>query len=184
MGDTPQVEYRGFKIIWSDNGDHWWCHELGSKGASNPSLSRLKTKIDEFYRKERHANAVDVYEIVASNAYHRAPEITESRVIEYIEAKTDRSWSKPVGEVIGHMVAVSARRGGNERASRVERELTSLAPSTRETLAAFEEVQRLHLELVEAEKRYNAAIQAIPRLQFQDVKTLADIRDSEPTNDH
>lgn len=76
------TEYRGYRIIWSDNADEWVSYDAG-KGISNPSLAKMKAAIDRIHLSERKAAALRVFEI----SEHGSETKTESLIVEYLGPK-------------------------------------------------------------------------------------------------
>lgn len=160
-----ETEYRGYPIRYSENADEWNCYDVGY---SHASLSKLKAKIDAMHLKLRKASSVTCLEI--GRAYEGAG-FTEASIIDYIGPKETRSWSKEP-ELTDHKVAAVATRGGNERPSRRETELSGFAPDTPEARAAIAAWVSADREVKAAEVRSKAARDAIPRLRLDDIAGL------------
>lgn len=172
---TMETEYKGYKITYSENGDEFVCYDAGH-GMSAPTLSKIKEKIDRIALSIRKAEKVSCYEL------GRDAEITESDVIEYLGPKVERPWSgerKPY--IAQQKIAVIARRRGSEKASRREANLSDLMPDTPEAHAALAKAQAAYKAWQDAQKEFQAAHGAIPRLNIEDVAALVKVSGLDPT---
>lgn len=174
MSHEIEINYRGYKLYWSDNRDMWCCHEAGD-GIESQSLLKLKEKIDVLNRRDRKAAATPCYELNEHSA-----KIIEAEVIQYLKPRIHRSYYKADEEPeIEHRVAVVARRRGNERASRREMAMKALMPETPEALAAFKLFERCKQIEKAAQEISMIAWKAIPRLQPADIQKLVDLYEAE-----
>lgn len=170
-----KTEYRGHVISYSENSDEWWCSDIGY---SNVSMAKVKARIDAVYLKLRKESAVPCYEI---GSYGSGRDLlTEATVIEYLkEIWEGGGWDSKPRRLTNHKVAVVAQREGSTRASRRETELSRLAKATPETLAAADVARERYAEYLAAQKAYEAAVAAIPRLTIEDVEALVRVHKSE-----
>lgn len=168
------TEYRGYRIVWSDNGDEWVSYDAG-KGISSPSLAKVKAAIDRIHLSERKASAVRVFEI----SDHSGDSKVESLIVEYLGPKMGSYWSGNGGQVEDHRVAVVAQRSGSSKKSRKEVELSSLMPDTPEAQAAFEAYHEKKVIADEARKRAKAAFAAIPRVDVGHIQPLVSLYERE-----
>jgi len=169
---SMKTEYRGHNITYSENSDEWNCYDIGY---SNISMQKVKAKIDAFYLKLRKASAVQCYEISG----HGRIQKTESTIIEFVKTVEQKAWSTGKVTRTDHKVAVVARRDGNERASRRETDIQMLMPETEEAHAAFAEAERLYERVVKAQKEFDTAYAAIPRVTLADIEALRNIKEGE-----
>jgi len=174
MAEKIKTEYRGHGIIYSENGDEWWCSDINY---TNGSLQKIKARIDKMYLDLRKRSATPAFEI--SN--YNGPVKTEATVVEYIgEVWEGGGWNtKKPRQLVDHKIAVVAKRTGSEKASRREEKLSTLMATTPEAEAAFAEYVRLHAIAREAKKVADAAFDAIPRLTLDDVAELVRIKKTE-----
>lgn len=170
-----ETEYRGYNIRFSENEDEWRCYDAGD-GIKHPKLSGVKAKIDSLLLAERKIGATMCFEI---DKYRGCVSLTESTVIEYLGPKLERRNNIPF--IAAQKVAVVSRRRGNTKSARREDTLDGLAPDSDETRAAWAEAQRLHVILAAAQKTYDAAVKAIPRLTLADIQPLVKISGLDPT---
>jgi hypothetical protein len=171
------TEYRGHKIMWSDNTDEWTCYDLSDKVRSSPKLSVIKDAIDRLYLAERKAAGTPCWELSQhSNARYPA------QIIEYLGAKTESSWTRGKPDTVKHKIAVVATRNGNERPSRREAYITELAPLGPETDAAWQVYAGAVAERKAAEKRERDAYAAIPRIDLEAISKLVELhaKDKKP----
>lgn len=169
-----ETTYRGYKITWSENGDHWQCWEAGA-GIENKSLLKLKQAIDRLALTERKNAAYPCFEI---SDYHSEGRKTESQITQYMKRKVHRAWGKEE-EKIEHVVAVVAKRDGSTKASRRETELHKLMPDTPEALAAWEIWRKLRRVAKIADDTAKEAFKAIPRVELADIQKLVDLYEAE-----
>lgn len=175
---TIKTEHRGHTIIYSENGDEWWCSDINY---SNVSLQKVRARIDKMYLDLRKKSATPCFEI--SN-YGKGDKV-ESSVVEYLdEIWEGGGWNlKTPRHLANHKVAVVAKRQGSEKSSRREAKLSELMPVTDEANAAFEEFRRLRDIAIDAQRVANAAFDAIPRLKIEDVAELVRIKKTEGSSD-
>jgi hypothetical protein len=173
-----ETEYRGYRIIYSENQDEWTCHDAGD-GIRHAKLTGIKAKIDAMLLAERKRGATACLEI--SGYGMECIMLVDATVIEYLGPIQERDgyasrW-KPITD---HKVAVMSRRRGSEKASRREERLSGLAQDTAEARDAWAEAMRLHKIYMDARKAYEAAVKAIPRLTLGDVMPLVFISGIDP----
>ena len=162
-----ETEYRGHRIIYSENQDNWYASDIQNSDA--PTLSKVKAKIDKMYLDMRKRSAFNGFEISG----HGEPTLTPTTIVEYVKEKVERSWSDPSKITSrSHIVAAVAQRGGREKAARRQCNLDEIAPDTPETMVAFENAKALWVEMRRAEKAYRDAVAAIPRVSFHDITDL------------
>lgn len=173
-----EVEYRGYTIRYSENGDEWVCYDIASgKAAAAPTLSKMKGKIDKYMLGIRKESAVTCLEI---HSYGNL-KFHEANVIEYLGPRLDGgAWTSRERHVSEQQVAVMAARD-KERPSRQEIGLARLAPIGPETDAAIAEAQRLLVIADDANKAYAEAVKGIPRLTLADIEELVKISGLDPT---
>ena len=161
------TEYRGHRIIYSENQDNWYAPDIENSDA--PTLSKVKAKIDKMYLDMRKRSAFNGFEISSLGE----PALTPTTIVEYVKEKIERSWSDPSKITSSkHIVAAVAQRSGREKAARRQCQLDDIAPDTPETMVAFENAKALWVEVKRAEKAYRAAVAAIPRVSFDDITDL------------
>ena len=162
-----ETEYRGHRIIYSENGENWYAPDIEKSEAI--TLSKVKAKIDKMYLDMRKRSAFDGFEISS----HGEPTLTPTTIVEYVKEKIERSWSDPSKITSSkHIVAAVAQRSGREKAARRQCQLDEIAPDTPETMVAFENAKALWVEVKRAEKAYLDALAAIPRVSFHDITDL------------
>ncbi|UUV43231.1 hypothetical protein RCCWILLIS_59 [Rhodobacter phage RcCWillis] len=162
-----ETEYRGHRIIYSENGENWYSPDIEKSDA--PTLSKVKAKIDKMYLDMRKRSAFTGFEI----GDYRGPSLTETTIVEYVKEKVERPFLSSSKEpTVTHIVAAVAQRSGREKAARRQCDLSTIAPDTPETHAAFEIAKARWADVQAAEKAYKAAIQAIPRVTVEDIADL------------
>lgn len=174
-----EVEYRGYRIIYSENMDEWTCFDIGrGKGAVAPTLSKMKAKVDDYLRSIRKEAAVNCLELHTYGGL----KAFEATIVEYLGPQLDGgAWTSRPKHVSGHKVAAMAQRDGATRVSRQELSLTTLAPIGDATYAAMEEAKRREAILRAAERDLKEAIAAIPRLSLADIDALVKLSGIDPT---
>lgn len=176
-----EVEHRGYKIHYAENGDVWRCWDLNGKDAENAALSKVKQAIDRVLLKERKENAVTCYEISSGSSFSAI----EAQIIEYIGPKIERPYRRDMSripkQVTGHTVKAVAKRRMNDRASAQNGELRGYAPMTPEVEEAIARAEYAKGELNAARKRYEDVLNAIPRMTLADIADLVRISGIDPT---
>lgn len=172
---SMQTEYRGYRISYNENADHWNCFDIGY---SHEKLSRVKAKIDAMHLKLRKASAVECYTVsMPYNSYKDRTELIEASVVDYLGPVRKRLpfEREGTGPVIDHKFAVMSKHRGNDRKSRSTVNLSDLfAPEVEERLAAIHEIER---EIEHLHERKRALIQFAPRMEldaFQDLIKASD----------
>lgn len=164
---TLRVEYRGYTISYNQNRDSWECYDCGIH--NEPTLSKVKEKIDKMHLKLRKESALECYEIAA--VHSNVVRVYEATVIDYLGPKMERVWPSREYKEVGHKVAAVADRGAGRRARR-ETMLGDLAPITDEVHAKIEEANRLGRIATEAKEAFVAAVRDIPRVRLEDIEGL------------
>ncbi|UUV43026.1 hypothetical protein RCAQUAPHINA_56 [Rhodobacter phage RcAquaphina] len=165
-----ETEYRGHRIIYSENGEDWYCPDIEKSNA--PTLSKVKAKIDRMYLDMRKRAAFSGFEIGS----YQGPKFTPTVIVDYIEEKVERSWNDPkVIRSRKHVVAAVAQRGYKEKAARRHCDLQEIAPDTPETHAAFQVAEARWADLEQARKAYENAVAAIPRVTIEDIADLVKV---------
>lgn len=174
-----ETEYRGYRIAYSENGDEWTCYEIGrGKGATAPTLSKMKAKVDDYLRSLRKQVSITCLELHT----HFSLKAIDAVVVEYIGPTIDGgAWTSKARHVSGHKVAAMAMRDGATRVSRQEYHLTTFAPISDETYAAIAEAKRKEEILKAADRDFKAAVAAIPRLTLADIDQLVKLSGIDPT---
>lgn len=177
-----KIEYRGYPIRYSENEDLWNCYDLGGHGkdASEPSLSKLKARIDALILSERKRGSVPCL-ILTHNHHTFQIDTIEGAITEYLGPKIERPYGQKERVVVEQRVAVSAKRSANSRVSRQDSPLSKHALITPEVDAALAEANRLGVLAREANAAYKAAFDAIPRVQIDDISALVKISNLDPT---
>lgn len=167
------INYRGHEIKWSENMEEWTCYDLSGKVKSAEKPSKIKAAIDKMYLDRRKASAIPVLEITYGGGGTRS-ELIDAKVTEYVKCIKSSSWSsKPPPD--RHVVAVSALRSGNDRPTRLEKEITELAidtPEVRDAYAAYLDAYTTSQQWL---KKANELREAIPRLTLDDIKPMVEL---------
>lgn len=166
------IHYRGHEIKWSENMEEWTCYDLSGKVRSADKPSKIKSAIDKMYLDRRKSMAISVLEI--AHGGHSRAEMIDAKVTEYLRCQKDSSWSSKKNPD-RHFVAVSALRGGNDRMSRVEKEITELAMDTPEVRAAYAAYSEAYAKSQEWLKEANKLREAIPRLTVEAIQPMIDL---------
>lgn len=151
MGVLETV-YKGHKIIWSDNGDNWYC---SSMALENVSLAKLKQAIDKEYLKERKAASVPC--ILLNQNSGSFDEMTIIEKVDDTRYDTNR-------------VAVLGKVG--DRNVRQLMRLANLTPDSPAARSAIENWLGERALAVAASRRATAAFDAIPRMTLADIAGL------------
>jgi len=164
-----KTEYRGYEIRYSENQDEWVCYDCG---VTEPTLSKAKAKIDALHLKMRKAAATPCYEIREDGF---TVGLEDATVIQYRGENWEEPWmSSKKARFRGHRVASMCQRGVSSRKSRRDCYLHTLVPQTEEARAAAAEAARLGEIAKAADKAYREAIDAIPRLDIEDIEGLVE----------
>lgn len=83
-----ETEHLGFKIVYSDNRDVWFCYELDLDA---PILSKLKTKIDAFERRSR--KIANPWPVIYFDYHDRPSRVAVVSVDKYKDS-TRENWQK------------------------------------------------------------------------------------------
>lgn len=174
---TIETEYRGYKIIYSENGDEWRSFEAGD-GMAAPTLSKLKEKIDRLALSERKAASFRCLEFSEYQGF----KVIETNIIEYLGPVMDGGgWSHKPRYIARQKVASVSVRRGKDRATRRETDLSVFLHDTPEVRAALGELERLHRAAEEARRAYDEAREAIPRVTVADIDALVKLSGIDPT---
>lgn len=163
--------YRGYKITYSDNAESWICYDLTeSHGKTFDKLSLAKSAIDKLVKSLRDKASVQAFEMYTGDG---GVTLTPALVTEYLGFGKERYEKTEY-----HRVASAASRSKG-RVSRKEIALGALIPDTPEMRAAAKKVIELGNQIKALRDERDAAIEAIPRLQLDDIKDLVDIYNSQ-----
>jgi len=161
------TEYRGYTVQYSENADLWNCPDCGI--VDQPTLSKVKERINAMHLKLRKASAMPCFEIAGEVTYSGAKvRALEGTIIEYIGPKKAR-YGYPEET---HSVAVVSQRPNRDAKSRQEVYLQNLAPDTPEVRAQIAAADALGQIAHEAAEAFRAAVRAIPRVQIEDIADL------------
>jgi hypothetical protein len=150
------VEHKGMSIRWSDNEDQWTCMEMG---ASSPSLSSIKRKIDAFRRKERKGASVAA--LYLSNYGSRS---MPCEIVEYLGKKGNGSFQREKVATI--------RSSVSDKPSRNEDNMSDIALDNDVNRASVEQAKLLSDRASELEKQAREIMSSIPRITRDDIAAL------------
>lgn len=147
------IEYRGSTIRFNENSDEWSCLD---HNASNPSLAKVKAKIDRILAAERKAKGgVAAIHISMSGAVDAG-----------IVSRAENGYSgRP---------QVWARRVGfhNDKASRHKDALSDLVYDTPENRATLAQAAAIQKEAAAIAKKARELIASIPRVKVEEIAHL------------
>lgn len=173
------VEYRGYTIRYSENGDVWDSDAFKTFKHSAPTLSKAKEKIDNLLRDVRKQAALQCFELTGG---HNAPYgFRESTIIEYEGPKLEGgSWTGKKQYVDTHKVGIVSNRSGTKSA-RADGYLNTLVHATTEDQMKVDQANRLLSQAKAIEDEAKALIKSIPRVTLDDIQELVRISGIDPT---
>lgn len=147
------TEYKGYKIVYSDNGDEWSCSEADIR---SPSLLKIKRRIDNLTRAARSEASVGALDL----SYDKG---TEVKVVEFLG---DSRHYKSRCAVLG------LRHTSDSKVTRWEVTLGDLCAKTHSNMTALKDAEALRAEAAKLNKKANEIVRAIPRLTKDDIAEL------------
>lgn len=161
-----ETEHRGYIIRYSENEDLWVCYDCRVRESS---LARAKAKIDGLHRQMRKAAAVACY--VIDTRTEEDLNLLDAKAIDYLGEKFEGYTQR---KSVGHEVAVMTTRRGNERPGRTTMRLQDLVAEDPSLPERLNEINRLRAVRRRAQAAEKAAIDALPRVQFEDIAGLVE----------